>query len=91
MLEQFRNQLNDIIKIINPNRHEIYIFGDMNINFPKFNEHTQTEEFLDMIYANNFLPIILNLRGLLITQQHSLTIYIQIVYKISQQKSWQLI
>ena len=38
-LEQFWNQLNDIIKTINPNRHEIYIFGDMNINFLKFNEH----------------------------------------------------
>ena len=30
----------------------------MNINFLKFNEHTQTEEFLDMLYANNILPII---------------------------------
>ena len=58
MLEQFCNQLNDKIKTINPNRHEIYIFGDMNINFLKFNEHTQTEEFLDMLYANNILPII---------------------------------
>ena len=57
-LEQFRNRLNNIIKTINPNRHEIYIFGDMNINFLKFNEHTQTEEFLDMLYANNILPII---------------------------------
>ena len=48
ILEQFRNQLNDKIKTINPNRHEIYIFGDMNINFLKFNEHTQTEDFLHM-------------------------------------------
>ena len=30
----------------------------MNINFLKFNEHTQTEEFLDMLYANNIFPII---------------------------------
>ena len=29
----------------------------MNINFLKFNEHTQTEDFLDMLYANNILPI----------------------------------
>ena len=39
-------------------RHEIYIFGDMNINFLKFNEHTQTDKFLDMLYTNNILPII---------------------------------
>ena len=56
-LEQFRNQLNDIINTINANKHEIYIFGDMNINVLKFNEHTQTEEFLDVLYANNILPI----------------------------------
>ena len=30
----------------------------MNINFLKFNEHTQTGEFLDKLYANNILPII---------------------------------
>ena len=53
-----KQALNDIIKTINPNRHEIYIFGDMNINFLKFNEHAQTEEFLDMVYTNNILPII---------------------------------
>ena len=34
-LEQFRNQLNDVIKKINPSRQEIYIFGDRNINFLK--------------------------------------------------------
>ena len=56
-LEQFCNQLNDIIETINSNRHEIYIFGDMNINFLKFNEHTQTEEFFDVLYASNILPI----------------------------------
>ena len=56
-LEQLCNQLNDIIETINPNRHELYIFGDMNINFLKFNEHTQTEEFFDVLYANNISPI----------------------------------
>ena len=49
---------NNIIKTINPNRPENYIFGDMHINFLKFNEHAETEEFLDMLYANNILPII---------------------------------
>ena len=57
-LEQFRNQLSNIIKILNPNSHEIYIFGDINIDFLKYSEHSQTEEFLDMLFANNLLPII---------------------------------
>ena len=30
----------------------------MNINFLKFNEHSHTEEFLDMLFTNNILPII---------------------------------
>ena len=80
-LEQFCNQLNDIIETINSNRHEIYIFGDMNINFLKFNEHTQTEEFFDVLYANNILPITTKPTRL-ITQEHSLTIYRKIA-KIS--------
>ena len=57
-LEQFRNQLSNIIKILNPNSREIDIFGDINIDFLKYNEHSQTEEFLDMLFANNVLPII---------------------------------
>ena len=46
-LEQFRSQLSNIIKILNPSRHEIYILGDINIDFLKYNHHSQTEEFLD--------------------------------------------
>ena len=48
----------NIIKLLNPNSHEIYIFGDINIDFLKYNEHPQTEEFLDMLFTNNVLPII---------------------------------
>ena len=33
-------------------RHEIYIFGD-DVDFLKYNDHSQTEEFLDMLFANN--------------------------------------
>ena len=57
-LEQFLSQLDNIIKTLNPNRHEIYIFGDINIDFLKYNHHSQTEEFLDMLFANSILPII---------------------------------
>ena len=57
-LEQFRNHLSDIIKTLNPNKHEIYIFGDMNIDFFKCCVHSQTEEYLNMLFANNILPII---------------------------------
>jgi hypothetical protein len=32
--------------------------GDMNIDFFKYNEHIQTEEYLDMLFTNSYLPII---------------------------------
>ena len=38
-LEQLRNQLTDVIKTLNPSRHEIYIFGDINSGFLKYNDH----------------------------------------------------
>ena len=35
-----------------------YILGDMNVDFLKYNYHTQTEEYLDMLHSNNISPII---------------------------------
>ena len=45
-----------IIKL--KNRYQLYILGDMNIDFLKYNHHTQTEEYLDMLHSNNISPII---------------------------------
>jgi hypothetical protein len=30
----------------------------MNIDFLKYSEHTNTEEYLDMLYLNNYIPLI---------------------------------
>ena len=38
--------------------HKI-ITGDFNIDLIKFNHHTTTEEYLEMLLQNNFLPTIL--------------------------------
>ena len=57
-LEEFRAQLNDIIKTLNLNKYEIYILGDLNIDFLKYNSHLPTEDYLDMLFDNNLLPII---------------------------------
>ena len=35
-----------------------YIIGDVNVNFLKYNEHANTEDYLNMLYSNNFLPLI---------------------------------
>ena len=31
---------------------------ERNINFLRYNEHTNTEDYLNILYSNNFLPLI---------------------------------
>ena len=39
--------------------YEAFIFGDMNINFlNNYDEHTLTEDYLNVIYSKNFLLLI---------------------------------
>ena len=56
-IEEFTKHLDDLI-IKLKNRYQLYILGDMNIDFLKYNHHTQTEECLDMLHSNNISPII---------------------------------
>ena len=53
--EEFTKQLDDLIKKLQ-NRYQLYILGDMNIDFLKCNSHAQTEEYQDMLHSNNILP-----------------------------------
>ena len=56
-MEEFAKQLDDLIKKVQ-NRYQLYILGDMNIDFLKYNSHALTEEYLDMLHSNNISPII---------------------------------
>ena len=57
-IEEFIKHLDDLI-IKLQNRYQLYILGDMNIDFLKYNHHTQTEEYLDMLHSNNISSIII--------------------------------
>ena len=57
LVEEFTKYL-DYLIIKLQNRYQLYILGDMNIDFLKYNHHTQTEEYLDMLHSNNISPII---------------------------------
>jgi hypothetical protein len=57
-LQEFSSELDSIIKQLNTKKHEVIILGDMNIDFLKYSEHTNTEEYLDMLYLNNYIPLI---------------------------------
>ena len=54
-IEEFAKQLDDLIKKVQ-NTYQLYILGDMNIDFLKYNSHALTEEYLDMLHSNNILP-----------------------------------
>ena len=51
----FTQELKNILKSLSNRKQHIYIVGDVNINFLKCNEHANTEDFLNMLYSNNFL------------------------------------
>ena len=57
-LLNFTDQLNNIIKSINPDICNYFLIGDTNIDFMKVNSHCQTEEYLDMLFSHGLLPII---------------------------------
>jgi hypothetical protein len=54
----FTEKLDELLGQFNQNKYQVFILGDMNIDFIKFNDNQQTERHLNMLYANNFLPII---------------------------------
>ena len=56
-IEEFTKHFDDLI-IKLQNRYQLCILGGMNVDFLKYNHHTQTEECLDMLHSNNISPII---------------------------------
>ena len=52
-----RPWLNNIIKCINQNKNDLFLFGDINIDFMKVNSHPETDEYLNMLFSHGLLPI----------------------------------
>ena len=57
-LTVFTDQLNNIIRSINSNKQELFLCGDLNIDFMKVSSHLHTEEYLDMLFSHGLMPII---------------------------------
>jgi len=53
-----RPWLNNIIKFINPNKNDLFLFGDINIDFMEVNSHPETDEYLNMLFSHGLLPIV---------------------------------
>ena len=54
----FTQELQNIIKSLSNRKQHVYIIGNVNVNFLKYNEHANNEDYLNMLYSNNFLPLI---------------------------------
>ena len=57
-IDEFNVKLEETMKLFNPNKYQLYILGDMNIDVFKCNSHPPTEAYLDILYSNTLLPII---------------------------------
>ena len=57
-VEELTIKFDEFLNQLNPNKYDMYIMGDMNIDLLKYHCHQQTERYLDMIYSFNLLPVI---------------------------------
>ena len=55
------NYLNKLLENISKEQKSIFLLGDFNVNLLNYNEHNPTNEFLDSLASNSFIPLILQL------------------------------
>ena len=48
-----------LLENISKEQKSIFLLGDFNVNLLNYNEHIQTNEFLDSLASNSFIPLIL--------------------------------
>ena len=53
------NYLNKLLENISNKQKTVFLLGDFNVNLLNYNEHNQTNEFLDSVASNSFIPLIL--------------------------------
>ena len=53
------NYLNNLLEKVSKEQKHIFLLGDFNINLLNYNVHNPTNEFLDSLASNSFLPCIL--------------------------------
>ena len=53
------NYLNKLLENVSKKQKSTFLHGDFNVNLLNYNEHNQTNEFLDSLASNSFIPLIL--------------------------------
>ena len=73
---EFNNILSKLLKKINQEQKTVFLLGDFNIDLMHYNEHKSTNEFLDSVASNSYLPYILfNLVDIQVIPKPLLTIF----------------
>ena len=53
------NYLNKLLENTSKEQKSILLLGDFNVNLLNYNEHNETNDFLDSCASNSFIPLIL--------------------------------
>ena len=53
------NFLNNLLNKINQEQKKVFLLGDFNVDLMHYNEHKPTNEFLDSLASNSYLPYII--------------------------------
>ena len=53
------NYLNKLLENISKEQKSVFLLVDFNVNLLTYNEHNQTNEFLDSLASNSLIPLIL--------------------------------
>ena len=53
------NYLNSLLDKVSKEQKSVFLLGDFNVNLLNYNNHNPTNEFLDSLASNSFLPYIL--------------------------------
>ena len=54
------NYLSQIFETASKERKQVFLLGDFNINVLNYNDHQPTNDFLDLLDSNSFIPYILH-------------------------------
>src|SRR6218665_4009055 len=57
-LSLFNPTFDTLLSRLNAERKPCYLLGDFNVNLLKADNHRGTEEFVNLLYANSFFPLI---------------------------------
>ena len=79
VLDFKKNYRKQIFKIVAKERKRVFLLGDFNINLLNYNDHQPTNDFLDSLASNAFIPHNVHSTRITSHSKLSLKIYFQIL------------